>query len=52
MLTPERQEIIRLYFFENKTQREMAAVVGKDHRNVGRNLATVLKMLKEKLKDF
>jgi RNA polymerase sigma factor (sigma-70 family) len=52
MLTPERQEIIRLYFFENKTQREIAAVVGKDHRNVGRNLETVLKILKEKLKDF
>jgi RNA polymerase sigma factor (sigma-70 family) len=46
-LNAKQQEVVRLYFYEGKTTREIAAIFGIAHSSVARQIETILKTLKK-----
>lgn len=46
-LKPSQKELIKAIFFEGKTQKEMAEILGINQSNVSRQLNTALKKLKK-----
>ena len=46
-LSIRHQEIVRLYFFEHKTQAEIAKILGIDQSGIQRQLQTIYKSLKK-----
>lgn len=48
-LEKEHRIIIDLFFFKGKTQKEIAAILGKDQSSVSRQITTVIKNLKNLL---
>ena len=46
-LSAKQREVVRLYFYEQKTMREIAAIFGIDHSSVVRQIETIKKKLKK-----
>jgi len=48
-LDAKQQEVVRLYFYEGKTTREIAAIFGIHHSNAARQIETIKRTLKKLL---
>jgi RNA polymerase sigma factor (sigma-70 family) len=48
-LNAKQRELVRLYFYEEKTVREIAAIFGINHSNVVRQIEVIKKALKKLL---
>ncbi len=51
-LSPKQQRLIRLYYYEGKTMREIADIFGLNSSSISGQLDTIKKMLKKYLEKF